>query len=43
LLQEAPDHPAFDLDTYKVLVRALAQGKLRVRPLTPAAGCSARA
>lgn len=31
LLHEMPERPAFDLDTYKILVRALASGKLPVR------------
>jgi DNA polymerase-3 subunit epsilon len=33
LLQEAPARPAFDLDTYKILLRALTQGRVRVRAL----------
>lgn len=37
LLDEAPVRPAFDLDTYKILRRALKLGKVRVRPLKKAA------
>ncbi len=33
LLDEAPARPAFDIDTYKILVRALAKGQVRVRTL----------
>jgi len=33
LLEESPARPAFDVDTYKILVRALAMGQLQVRPL----------
>jgi DNA polymerase-3 subunit epsilon len=47
LLDEAPARPAFDLDTYKILTRALTLGKVRVRPLsasrTCTAGCMAKA
>jgi DNA polymerase-3 subunit epsilon len=33
LLTEMPERPAFDLDTYKILVRALAKGQVGVRML----------
>jgi len=33
LLEESPARPAFDLDTYKILQRALRLGKVRLRPL----------
>lgn len=33
LLAEAPARPAFDLDTYKILLRALDRGAVHVRPL----------
>jgi DNA polymerase-3 subunit epsilon len=35
LLEEAPPRPAFDVDTYKILLRALANGKVGVRELGP--------
>ncbi len=35
LLDEAPGRPAFDIDTYKILTRALARKALTVRPLHP--------
>lgn len=34
LLQDMPERPAFDLDTYKILVRALGRADLQVRPLS---------
>jgi DNA polymerase-3 subunit epsilon len=34
LLGDAPTSPAFDLDTYKIVTRALAHGRLRVQMLT---------
>ncbi len=34
LLQDMPKRPAFDLDTYKILVRAFAHGQLPVRMLS---------
>ena len=33
LLEQAPARPAFDIDTYKILSRALARKQLRIRPL----------
>jgi DNA polymerase-3 subunit epsilon len=33
LLEQSPARPAFDVDTYKILVRALAKRQVRVRPL----------
>lgn len=33
LLEQSPARPAFDVDTYKILLRALRQGKVKVRPL----------
>ncbi|RJG03976.1 3'-5' exonuclease family protein [Noviherbaspirillum sedimenti] len=33
LLEQSRTRPAFDVDTYKILVRALAKGQVRVRPL----------
>lgn len=36
LLEHAPARPAFDLDTYKILHRALLRGELQVRPLASA-------
>ena len=33
LLEQSPARPAFDVDTYKILVRALAKQKVTVRPL----------
>ncbi len=33
LLEQAPSRPAFDLDTYKILSKALLQRRLPVRPL----------
>jgi DNA polymerase-3 subunit epsilon len=38
LLNEAPARPAFDIDTYKILLRALMKGQVRVRPLAGAGG-----
>lgn len=32
-LHEAPARPAFDVDTYKILLRALAKGQLKAQPL----------
>ncbi len=37
LLNDAPARPAFDIDTYKILVRALAKGQVRVRVFGPQA------
>ncbi len=36
LLEQLPTRPAFDLDTYKILSRALVRKDLTIRPLTPA-------
>lgn len=36
LLEQLPSRPAFDLDTYKILSRALMRKDLTVRPLSPA-------
>lgn len=36
LLEQLPSRPAFDLDTYKILSRALTRKELKVRPLSPA-------
>lgn len=36
LLEQLPSRPAFDLDTYKILSRALARKDLKIRPLSPA-------
>lgn len=36
LLEQSPARPAFDLDTYKILNRALSLKDLKVRPLGPA-------
>lgn len=33
LLEHSPARPAFDVDTYKILLRALRLGKVKVRPL----------
>jgi DNA polymerase-3 subunit epsilon len=33
LLDEAPPRPAFDIDTYRILLRALSAGRMEVRPL----------
>lgn len=35
LLKTSPERPLFDRDTYNILTRALAQGRLEVEPLTP--------
>ncbi len=34
LLEQAPARPAFDLDTYKILSRAMLRGALEIRPLS---------
>ncbi len=34
LLEQAPARPAFDLDTYKILSRAMLRGDLEIRPLS---------
>lgn len=34
LLAQAPAHAAFEFDTYRILSRAIAQGKLEVRQLS---------
>ncbi len=36
LLEQQPSRPAFDLDTYKILSRALTRKDLTIRPLSPA-------
>lgn len=36
LLDQLPSRPAFDLDTYKILSRALTRKDLTIRPLSPA-------
>jgi DNA polymerase-3 subunit epsilon len=36
MLDEAPARPAFDIDTYKILLRALTLGQVQVRPLSQA-------
>lgn len=33
LLEQAPSHPSFDIDTYRIVSRALKLGKLRVRSM----------
>lgn len=33
LLERSPARPAFDIDTYKILIRALAKKQVKVRPL----------
>ncbi len=35
LLEQSPARPAFDLDTYKILSRALGRKDLKIRPLGP--------
>jgi DNA polymerase-3 subunit epsilon len=40
LLEEAPRRPAFDIDTYKILSKALSQRKLTVRLLSKIEGCT---
>ncbi len=35
LLEQSPSRPAFDLDTYKILSRALSRKDLKIRPLSP--------
>jgi DNA polymerase-3 subunit epsilon len=42
LLTEMPERPAFDLDTYKILVRALAHGQVPVRILSDPKALAAR-
>lgn len=34
LVEQSRARPAFDVDTYKILVRALAKGQVRIRPLS---------
>jgi DNA polymerase-3 subunit epsilon len=41
LLEEAPKRPSFDVDTYKILVRAIAKGQVKVRKFTRQAGAIA--
>lgn len=33
LLEQAMEHPAFEFDTYRIVSRAIAQGKLEIRPI----------